>query len=133
MKTTLLLVSFLLASCASGPSATVVAVDGSKVTLRTGGAVMAERDLVLAEVTGPGGLTLKYAAQKEDSTRVPIAAITAWVSRALAGIQAGVTNTKTLADRDIALGAQQAAIAEKEIAAGISGATIPNPNDGIVE
>lgn len=99
-------ISLLLTSCAAGPSATAFAPDGTKIHLRTGGTVMAERDLVVAEVSGPGGWSLKYSAAKEDSTKVPNTYIGYLLGKYLAGTQAGVTKAETAANRDIALGAQ---------------------------
>lgn len=102
-----LLAALTLTSCADGPSVTEFRPDGTKVHYRTGGTVMARRKNVVAEIEAPTGYHIRYSTEEEDSTEVPKTYIGALMAKWLAGIQAGVTNAKTAADRDIALGAQE--------------------------
>lgn len=99
----ILLVVVCLSSCISRPSVTEFRPDGTKIRYSTGANLMGEADEVLAEVEAPGGVHLRYAAKREDGTRVPLAAIGAWLAKGLANIQAGVTNLKTKTDGAVAL------------------------------
>lgn len=102
MRPLLALLSLLLVSCANGPSANVTLPTGEKIVLRTGGSVLAKRELVTAQVTG-GGFDLKYSAAKEDSTEVANNALGVWLAAKFASLQAGVTNLKTQTDGAVAL------------------------------
>lgn len=88
---------------------------------------MGEADEVLAEVQAPNGVHLRYAAKREDGTRVPLSAIAAWLTKGLANIQAGVTNLKTKTDGQVALGAQQVELGKAQIASDEAIATFVPP------
>lgn len=113
----LVLLPLLLASCVSRPSVTEIKPDGTKIRYSTGVNLMAEVDEVLAEVEAPGGIHLRYAAKREDGTRVPVAGINAWLARGLALIQGRTTDLKTKTDGAVALGAQKTAVQQAGIAA----------------
>lgn len=93
----------LCASCTIRPTVTATTPEGTKLRMTLGGTLMSEADEVVAEVQAPGPYKLRYAAKREDSTRVPIAFGQAWVARALGLAGARSTDLKTTTDGAILL------------------------------
>lgn len=130
----------LVVGCINNPYVTVVSPDGTKTTYSTGRNLMGEVDEQVSEVEGPGGIHLRHMVKRQDATKVPIAfANTVGVSVSayllyLDRLAQQVTDRLLAGEITQREGAALLAGIEKErIAAGVSGSTVPNPNDGIVE
>lgn len=108
----------LLASCSTRPNITTVdPTTGVKTRYSLGVNVMGETDEVIAHIRGPGGIEVKYAAKREDNTRVPVAGLQAWVSRFLGGVWGRSADLKTVTDGRVALGAQKLELGKAAIEA----------------
>lgn len=120
MKTLLILAAMLMASCVNRPSITTVHPDGSISRTTLGGLTLAEADEVVAELEAPGPIHLRYAAKREDATRVTMAWVQALGAKWLAAISGHSQDLKTTTDGNVAVEGLKADVAKHQIDAGVT-------------
>lgn len=129
-----LLLPVALASCVTNPGVKIKHPDGTTTTLTTGQNLMAEVDEQVSEVEG-GGYHLRHMVKRQDATRVPIAFAQTVGTLGLGYIGYLNNLAKEVTDRFMAgqitiqqRDAAMASIEQARIAAGVTGATVVNPN-----
>lgn len=107
-------------SCVNRPSITTHHSDGSWSRTTLGGTFAAEADEVLASLKTPEGLEMKYAAKREDGTRVLGKYVEYLLGKVLAITQGKTEDLKTVTDGRVASETISAGVAKEEIAAGVT-------------